>query len=193
MAVAPVPVVGVLRALSVTLVALVGLFGAAFIAAESLTDPGGGRGALLVTSWAIPLSALALVSLLKPALAARVLPVVLGFVGALSLIDAYVGVVDHDAWGPVGAIAVFAVAVPCGLLGLHRATAAGWLLLAAAGIQLLARLSQIDLSAGPSGGGALGGSSGALVMPLAVLGVLFLLVGASEPSGKVHQPQVLGR
>lgn len=171
----------VFRMLAVGVTALFGLVGALFVAGEGLTDPGGWTGVALVVSWGVPMAALVLLTLLRPDVASRVLPWALAFVGVLALVDAATGLLEHG--GPVSTIAMFVVAVPCGLLGLHKAGEAGLLVLGAAFLQLLGAVAQHAWRAGDSGPSlahALGGSAGVTVVPLLVCATLLLLTAALE-------------
>ena len=85
-----------------------------------------------------------------------------------------------EGWGPVGSVAVLAVAGAGGFLGLRRPTVAGWLIIAVAVGQaasaLLARSGGVD---GIALRLAFSGSAGVVVLPLLVIGALFLLAGHS--------------
>lgn len=177
----------VIRIIAVGVTALFGLMGALFIAGEGLTDPGGWKGVALVASWGVPMAVLVLLALLRPEIASRVLPWALAVVGVLVLVDASTGVLEHG--GPVSTVAMFVVAIPCGLLGLHKAGEAGLLVLGAASLQLLAAVAQHARRAddsGPSLAHALGGSSGVLVAPLLVCATLLLLTAALEGRAGRH-------
>ena len=154
----------VIRVLAVGVTALFGLVGALFVAGEGHTDPGGWTGVALVVSWGLPMAALVLLALLRPDAASRVLPWALAF-----------------------------VAVPCGLLGLHKAGEAGLLVLGAAFLQLLGAVAQHARRAGdsvPSLAHALGGSAGVMVVPLLVCATLLLvaavLQGRTGHHGHLH-------
>lgn len=171
------------RVLAVGFVAALGLFGALFVAGETISDPGGWQGVALVAAWAVPMLVLVVLALRLPAAAARVLPWALLVAGVLMLLDA-AGAYPRDA-GPVGTITMFAVVVPCGLLGLQRAFLAGTLVLAAGAVQLGAALVERGRSGAPLGH-VLGGSTGALVVPFLVCAVLLLLTAALERHDAHH-------
>lgn len=183
--------VNVIRSLAVGTVALVGLVGALFIAGESLGDPGGWQGLLLTIGWAAPMAALVLLATFRPALAARVLPWAVAAVAVLVLADAATGLLDRS--GPTASIAVFVVAVPCGLLGRSRAAEAGLLVLGTAAVQVVATLAQYSQQrtdgSGPTLGAALASSTGVLVVPLLVLAALLLLVAELERH-ETHHPHL---
>ena len=114
-------------------------------------------------------------------------PVVLALVAGWVIVDGLARVIDRDAWGPVGAVSMFAVLVPCGLLGVHRAAEAGWLMLAGAAAQFVATVASIDRAGGQSLWSALGGSTGVMVLPFLVLATVFLAVAAAERwTGHTH-------
>jgi hypothetical protein len=164
----------------VALVALFGIVAGLFIAGETSTDPGGWEAVLLITAWAVPLVALSIMALVRPDLAAKVLPLVLAVLGGWVIVDSLVHVIDRDTWGPVGTISLFAVLIPCGLLGVHRAATAGWLLLAGAATELMATVASMDRAGGQSVWSALGGSTGVMVLPFLVMALLFLAAAAAE-------------
>lgn len=170
----------VLRTIAVTLVALVGIVASLFIGGEAFTDPGGWKAVLLITAWALPLVVLSVMALLWPDLSSKVLPVVLAVVAGWVIVDSLARMIDRDTWGPVGTIAMFAVLIPCGLLGVHRAAEAGWLLLVGVAAQFAATVASMDRAGGQSLGSAFGGSTGVMVLPFLVLTALFLGVAAAE-------------
>jgi hypothetical protein len=89
----------------------------------------------------------------------------------------------------VTAVAVFALGVTQAFLGLHRQVLAGTLMVLTGVVQLVATVVGTAVHAGlrgegvpagavPGVGALLGGSSGVVVVPLLVVGALFLLAGA---------------
>ena len=177
----------VLRVIAVTLVALFGIVAGLFIAGEAFTDPGGWKAVLLITAWAVPMVVLSVMALVWPDLSSKVFPVVLAVVAGFVIVDGLAHMIDRDTWGPVGMISMFAVLIPCGLLGVHRAAEAGWLLLVGAGAQFAATGASMDRAGGQSLWSALGGSTGVLVLPFLLLAALFLAVAAAERwTGHAH-------
>lgn len=177
----------VLRMLAVGVTALFGLVGALFIAGEGFADPGGWKGVALFASWGVPMAVLVLLALLRPETASRVLPWTLALAGVLALVDAGSSLLDRS--GPGSTIAMFLVAIPCGLLGLHKAGEAGLLVLGAAALQLLATVAQYTQrsdESGPSLADALGNSTGVIVVPLLVCASLLLLTAAVERMAGRH-------
>jgi hypothetical protein len=83
--------------------------------------------------------------------------------------------------GPVGAIAVFAVAVALAFLGLNRPLPAGSLLVLLGTTQLSAAISR---TVGPGDrapvNATLSGSSGAVAVPVLVVGMPFLVTAGWE-------------
>ena len=126
--------------------------------------------------------ALSVHALLRPAAAGPVLAGATGMVAVFTVADSAFGVVPRDDWGPVAAVAVFALAVALAFLGLHRARLAGLLIILAGIAQLTATLIGVVIEAadGAGLGAAFGGSSGVVVLPLLVIGGLFLLAGSLQ-------------
>lgn len=169
----------VVRIVCVAVAALLGLLGAILVTTATLDYPGGLRAVLALAVWWIPFVVLVLLALLSPRAATLVLPVALVLAAAVGPVNGLVGLVDVGTWGPVGVAAMLPVTVACGLLGMRRPTVAGWLLLAAAALLVLAGLAGVLIGGGSAG--ILDGAAGAIVAPAATLGILFLLVGANEP------------
>jgi hypothetical protein len=135
-----------------------------FISSFALADPGGTEGVMLVVSWALPMTGLALLALLRPAWAAPVL----GALTALLVLASVWFAIDSASWrafenahGPVRAVAVLVLAFPAAVLGLKRTALAGWLL--------------VTLGLGPIGFSALGSLAG--VVPLSAISVIPLITG----------------
>ena len=159
-----------LRYVAFALMALFGLLGGVFIAGEAFADPGGWRAITMTAAWSIPLIALSVYAVRKPR-AAGPLFVAATVLGALfTVVDSAFGIVPRGA-GPVGAVAIFVLAVALAFLGLHRAKLAG-LLMVGAGASLLAATL-----------GRWGGSSGAVALPILVLGLVFLLAAVLDHQG----------
>lgn len=174
--------------------ALFGLFGTLFVAGYAFDDPGGTAAVVMTAAWVVPMVALSLYALLRPDSAAPVLTVVTALVLVSALADALLGIVPRDDWGPVGAITVFSLGVVLAFLGLHRASLAGLLMVAAALTQLVGTALGFMVRGGDDGpgvGAMLGGSSGVVVLPLLLTGAAFWVAGhlADEPVGPAHQPQ----
>lgn len=169
-----------LRYVAFGLMALFGLLGSAFVIGETFMDPGGWPAFWVSCLWVVPMLGLSVFALRRPEKAGRVLPVVTAVVLVLVIVDALFGVVPRDDWGPVAAVAVFALGVALGCLGLHRPGQAGLLMVVVAVVMLVAVIGNVVMhqtGALPPGPG-LGGSSGAVVMPLLVVGVMFLVAAA---------------
>jgi hypothetical protein len=145
-------------------------FASAFVIGETFMDPGGATAVLLVSLWLLPAAGLSVFALLRPARAEQVLMVVTGAVVAFVVLQALTGMVPSDEVGPVGTIAGLAASIPLAFLGLHRAGAAGRLLLVVG-----AALAFSGLLGAPAG------SATAAAAPLLVFGMLFLVV--AKPSG----------
>ena len=165
----------VVRGAGVTWMLLVGLMGGAFIVGATLDDPGGGTAVVLTTGWLVPLVALAVLAVRRPVTAEWVYVAATLLVAGFTLADAGLDIIPRDDWGPVTTIAVFALGVALGFLGLRRPATAGLMLVGLAAVQLGAVVLSRIHDEGPRF--AVGGSSGAVILPLLVGGVLFLLAG----------------
>ncbi|WLQ05274.1 hypothetical protein [Arthrobacter oryzae] len=135
-----------------------------FISGYALADPGGSEGIALVTSWTVPLAALAALAWLRPSWALpalTALTALLVVAGIWFAVDSVSWRTFENANGPVRAVAVLVVAFPAAVLGLKRTAAAGWLLLA--------------LGLGPIGFSALGSLAG--VVSLSAMSVIPLITG----------------
>lgn len=171
----------ILTYIAFTLMALFGLLGGAFVLGEVFSDPGGWTAVWVSALWVVPLAGLSLFALLRPESAATVLVVVTAVVALFTLADSLVGVIPRDSWGPVAAIVVFALGVALAFLGLHRALLAGSLMMGIALVQLVATLAGTAVNAAGDGAGAgFGGSSGVVVLPLLVVGALFVEAGRMQ-------------
>ncbi|MCC2592075.1 hypothetical protein LKO27_01350 [Tessaracoccus sp. OS52] len=119
-------------------------------------------------------------------------PVLLAFtlvVSAVTIIDSRMDLFQRDTSGPVAAVVVLAMFIPLATLGLKHPTMAG-LLLALLGISQLLATAMGRWSASGEGPGFLGlfmGSSGALVAPMLIGAVLFLIAG-----GLAHDHVTIG-
>ncbi len=170
-----------------TVMAVSGVLGGLFFAGYAFQDPGGLAAVALTAAWALPTLGLSSLALLRPASAAPALTWITDVLAAATITDAALGVVPRDAWGPVMAVAVLGLGVCLAVLGLHRAGRAGGLLVVLALAQLAATLLAGLWAAGPIPGGhgpgaaaLLGGSSGVVVVPVLLAGVLFLVADALE-------------
>lgn len=170
----------VLRYVAFTLMALFGLLGGLFVAGYAFEDPGGWAAVGMTALWGVPLAAMSILALVRPAAAAPVFIAATALVAVFTLADSAFGIVPRDDVGPVAAIAMFALIVALAFLGLRRPGLAGLLMIVAALSQLAATVVGIavhDGGEGPGMGAMLGGSSGVVVLPALVVGALFLIAG----------------
>lgn len=188
----------VLRYTAFGLMVLFGLLGGLFVAGYAFEDPGGWTAVLMTAGWVLPMLALIGYAVVRKQAAAPVFVAVTAFVGLGSVLDSLVTVVPRDDWGPVLAVSVFSLGVALAFLGLYRTRLAGLLMVALALVQLVAtalvHLVHGDLFAaeGPGLMAILGGSSGVVVLPLLVIGALFLMSDSltHEPRTRAHRPRV---
>jgi hypothetical protein len=183
----------ILRYVAFTLMALFGLLGGAFVVGETFMDPGGWTALRVSASWVVPLVALSVWALLRPESAGPVFVVITAMVALFTLADSLFGIIPRDDWGPVAAIVVFALGVALAFLGLRRALLAGTLMVTAAVTQLVATVAGVAVHAGdaPGPGAGLGGSSGVVVLPLLVVGALFVEAGRMQGEQlRWHWPRI---
>ena len=182
----------ILRYTAFTIMTLFGVVGGLFVAGYAFEDLDTWVAIGSTAAWLVPTLVLSVVALRWPDAAA---PVLLGLavVAALvTVLDAAFTVVDVDAVGPVMAITVFATAVALGFLGLHREALSGLLLILLAVAQLgatvLSRAGDVGEPGGPGIADLLTTSSGVIVLPMALVGALYLVAGAldHEPPGLRH-------
>jgi hypothetical protein len=175
----------VLRYVAFTLMALFGLFGGLFVAGEAFSDPGGWQAVAMTSAWALPIIVLSVFALRRPAAAGPVFVGATTLVVLLTLADSAFGIIPRGT-GPVGAVVVFAIGVALAFLGLHRPELAGLLMVVAG----LAQLAATVIGRASEPGAMFGGSSGVVVLPILLVGLLFLLAGTlgheSLRSGPAH-------
>lgn len=173
----------VLKYVAFTLMALFALLGGAFVLGETFTDPGGWTAVWVSALWVVPVLVLSMWALLRPETAGTVFVWVTATVALFTLADSLFDIIPRDDWGPVAAIVVFALGVALAFLGLRRALLAGTLMMTAGVTQLVATVAGVAVRAagdGPGPGAGLGGSSGVVVLPLLVVGALFVEAGRRE-------------
>ncbi len=176
----------ILRNTAFSVMLIVGVVGGMFVAGYAFADLSTWAAIGSTAGWLVPAVLLCLLALTAYSAVPTVFVVLTGLVAAFTLLDSSVGVVDRDALGPVAAIGVFALAVPLAFLGLRRASLAGLLLLGLGVAQLAATavgfVGEWRDRGGPGLGHLLMTSSGVVVLPLLLVGTLFLLAG-----GLAHQ------
>jgi hypothetical protein len=176
----------ILTYIAFTLMALFGVVGGLFVAGYAFEDLSTWAAIGSTAAWLVPTVVLCLLALTRYSAVPTVFVVLTGLVAAFTLVDSSVGLVDRDALGPVAAIGVFALAVSLAVLGLRQASLAGLLLVVLGLVQLAATsigfLGEWEAGGGPRLGALLTTSSGVIVVPLLLVGALFLVAG-----GLAHQ------
>lgn len=171
----------VVRYTAFSLMMLFCTLGGLFAAGYAFDDPGGLAAVGLTLGWLVPVAGLSALALLRPDWGGPVLIGVTALAIAFSWADTVFQLIPTDSWGPVGSMSLLGLGVALGFLGLHRSKLAGWLLVIASAAQMLGivigslRMGDGD---GPGPGAMLGGSSGVVVLPLLVIGVLFVIAGS---------------
>ncbi|ADU47531.1 hypothetical protein Intca_1007 [Intrasporangium calvum DSM 43043] len=172
----------ILRWAAVTLTALFVVGGLLFAIGSVWDDPGGWTALLVTLAIVVPLIVLTVLAAREAELGFLVLAGAVGLFAAWMVLTLFVEV------GRVPDIPVIALllALPSAVLGRRHAGRAGSLLLALAAVPFADVLARWFGERGPDGpglGALLGGSTGAVVVPLAVLAVLFLVAGAVGHDG----------
>jgi hypothetical protein len=183
----------ILRYAAFVIMMLFGVVGGLFVAGYAFEDLDTWAAVGSTLAWLVPTLALCALAVWRPDVAAPVLLGVAVVAAVFTVLDATLEIIDLDAVGPVTAIAVFATAVGLAVLGLHREALSGLLLVLLAVAQFLATVLSHPAAAGDEGpglGDLLTTSSGVVVVPMAMAGLLFLVAGAldHEPPGLRHLP-----
>lgn len=183
----------VLRSLAFGFMTLFGVLGTMFVAGYAFTDLGTATAVAVTAAWVVPMVALSVLALRRPETALRVLAWLTGIVSVTTVLDSVFRIVPRDDWGPVMAVVVLALGVSLAFLGLHRTRAAGLLLVVLAGAQLAGTVLGLVLADGwgdgPGGRGMLSTSSGVVVLPILLTGILFLMAAslAEEPRSRASR------
>lgn len=149
-----------------------GVLATAWAIAELLTDPGGLAAVGFSAGLVVLMLALCFVAVRLPERARLVLEIALAVVVVIAVLQA----LDVNLFGdgPVVSVAVLAVAVPLAFLGLREPRWAGWLLLVAGVLPIAERMVHAVAAGDPIPVG-LGGSAGAVALPVIIGGLFFLL------------------
>jgi hypothetical protein len=152
-----------------------------------------GSALLITAAIAVPLAGLTILAILKPDIAPAVLAVGVGLFGVYAVLDLFV---DFGDVPDIPFIALI-LALPIAVMGQRHDLWAGTLLLVLAAfpfLQVLVRMFRETAADRPPLAHLLTGSTGIVVIPLAVLGILFLIAAglgheASSPGrGQVQPP-----
>jgi hypothetical protein len=187
----------ILKRVALVLTGLFALGGLLFALGYAFDDPGGWPAVLISAAVVVPLVGLTV-------LAARAAPLAIKVLTAAVVLFVVWGVLDRyiDIDMPTIPVIALVLALPIAVMGQRYATRAGGLLLVVAAVPLLSVVTRLvsesspDGSEGPGLGDLLGGSSGVVILPLAVLAVLFFAAGAlgraapapTEPSVRPSSP-----
>lgn len=150
-----------------------------FAAGYALEDPGGLSGAVIVGVPAAVVLLLAVLALWRPGWAAPVFVILTALAIAVAVADAFRIGFDRNLVGPLGAVSSLVVAAGLGFLGLSRTKLAG-LLLVILSLASFGVLMAGTVRAGPDRpplSAILTGSSGVGLVPMLLVGALFLVAG----------------
>ena len=180
----------VLRRTALVLTWLLSVGGLLFALGYAYEDPGGWVSVALTAAIAVPLAALTVVAMRSPEVGFSALAIGAALFAAWCVVSLFVDLVE----APVIPVAALVLAAPVAVLGQRYAMRAGWLMLALAAVPfglVLVRMVQESGVEGPSLGDLLTTSTGIVVVPLAVLAVLFLVAGwLGHPQATPDKPQV---
>jgi hypothetical protein len=169
---------------AVTLMTLFGVLGGLFAAGYAFQDLPLGTAVGTTAPWLVLGVGLSVFALLSRKVAPPIFVLLTLFVAGQSITDSALGLVDRDEVGPMAAIAVLVLAVGLGFLGLRRTSLAGLLLVLLALAQLAATVvgfrAELEHGEWPGLAHMLTTSSGVVVVPILVVGALYLLAGALE-------------
>jgi hypothetical protein len=163
--------------------------GALFALGYAFEDPGGWTAVLLAAAVVVPMALLTVLAVRSPHRALTVLTVAVGAFAVWAVVDVFV-----EIEMPAVPVIALLIAAPLAVVGQRYALHAGGLMFALAAIPfalVLVRLVRESGPEGPSLGALLGGSTGVVVVPLAVLAGLFALaglLGRSAPAGEEPRP-----
>jgi len=152
------------------------VLGGLFIGGTTLADPGGLRGILFTSAWAIPMIIMSWLGWRRPRIAFPILIVwTFGLLGLLIW-----QAIAPDWWrtvinsnGPIISIAIFALATPWTLYGYKRRTRFVALLLMA--MPLLSAIATSNTGDNDHGPLVRGGSAMAIGLPVFIVGALYLV------------------
>lgn len=165
----------VLRRTALVLTSLLVVGGLLFALGYAFEDPGGWAAVLIAAAVALPLVGLTVLAAKSASTAVTVLTWAVVAFAAWAVVNRFVQV---DA--PTIPVIALILALPIAVVGQRNATRAGQLLHAVAAVPLLLLLVRLVTSGGdgPGPGDLIGGSTGVVILPLVVLGALFLAAGA---------------
>lgn len=166
-----------LRRIGLVLAALFSVGGILFGLGYAFADLPLATALLITAAIVVPLVGLTVLAWHRRELAPKVLTVAVGLFAAYATLAMFVDVVE----GPDVALIALVLALPVAVMGQRHALWSGALLLvlsAAPLLEVTARMVGEPTDGRPGMGDLLGGSTGAVVVPTAVLGVIFLVAGA---------------
>jgi hypothetical protein len=169
-----------LRRAAFTFTVTVTLLFAAFVAGETIDDPGGLAAAGWIASWLVPLTALVVLAWRRPRLTLLIsvglTVVLLGLtVWAAARPAAWQSL--ENGHGPVRTVALFVLTAAVGVCGVHAPLPAGWLLVTLGTAPIL--LSSFERHPG---------SATLAAIPALIVGALYLLAGYVDHGHEPRRP-----
>ncbi|QNN51435.1 hypothetical protein [Nocardioides mesophilus] len=169
------------RTAAVTFLLVFAVLGLAFFLGETAAEPGDIPAPIVAALVLVPTLGLSLAVLWRLSWAEPALTFAAVAVALFALADGLFDLVPRDT-GPVHAATALTLVAPLALLGRRDPRTAGQLLVLV-GLAPVVALTARSLTGGAGAGGSLGGSSGAVALPM-VLGGLVLLLSAQGSGGR---------
>lgn len=174
----------ILRRVGLVLTSLLAVGGILFALGYAFDDPGGWAAVGLTVAVLVPLIALVLLAVYRPEVATTVLT----WAVVLYAVWAAVTLIFDPVDAPTLPIIALVLVAPIAVVGQRKPWLAGVLLLATAVIPLVVVLIEYFTESARDGLGSLfGTSTGVVVLPLVILGVLFLVAGSTHPAHELEE------
>ncbi len=178
----------VLKRVGLALTSLFAVGGLLFALGYAFDDLGGWVAVLLTAAVVVPLVGLSVLAARAAPLAVKVLAVAVVLYLVWGVVTRYV---EIDM--PTIPVIAMMLALPIAIVGQRLATRAGQLLVVVTAVPFIAVITRLVAESGPEGregpglGALLGGSTGVVIVPLAVFAILFLVAGAAGHASRAPE------
>lgn len=172
----------ILRRIALVLTALFAVGGSLFALGYAWEDLPVWPALLMTLAVVVPMAGLSRLAARKPEPALKLLAALVGLFGVYAIVGVFVDFFE----APDLPVMALVLALPIAVLGLRKPLHAGLLLIALAVfplVQVVARMLGEPGPEGPGLGALLGGSTGVVIIPLTVLGLLFLAGHGGDHEG----------